>query len=93
MPPDFRRVKKLSSADSHFLTPPALQPKWRIMSTPKDQPRLAEKGLTEADARRRRQAEALRANLARRKAQSRDRDEQQPQADDEPPTGEPPADG
>lgn len=76
MPPDFRIVKQLSSPDSHFLTWARLPPKWRAMSTTKSQPQLAEKGLTEAEARRKRQAEALRANLARRKTQARERDEQ-----------------
>ena len=38
-----------------------------------DRPSLSEKGRTEADGRARRQAEALRANLARRKAQNRAR--------------------
>lgn len=40
-----------------------------------DQPVLSDRGRTEAAARQRRQAEALRANLARRKAQGRARAE------------------
>ncbi|TAN64515.1 MAG: hypothetical protein EPN20_08245 [Magnetospirillum sp.] len=40
-----------------------------------DRPVLSEKGLADAAERTRRQAEALRANLARRKAQSRARTE------------------
>jgi hypothetical protein len=38
-------------------------------------PKLSDRGRTEAEERQRRQAEALRANLARRKAQGRARTE------------------
>lgn len=43
------------------------------MSDTKPQPQFSSKGLSEAERRRQRQAEALRANLARRKTQSRER--------------------
>ncbi len=40
---------------------------------PRKPPRLSEKGRAERDTRRTRRAEALRENLKKRKAQSRDR--------------------
>ena len=43
------------------------------MNDTKPQPQFSSKGLSEAERRRQRQAEALRANLARRKTQSRER--------------------
>ena len=43
------------------------------MSDTKSQPQLSSKGLSEAERRRQRQAESLRANLARRKTQARER--------------------
>lgn len=43
------------------------------MSDTKPQPQFSSKGLSEAERRRQRQAEALRANLARRKTQARER--------------------
>lgn len=54
------------------------------MSDEPQRPRLSEKGLTEAERKRQRQAEALRANLHRRKAQSRARDDDAKPAEDEP---------
>ncbi len=45
----------------------------RPMSETKSQPQFSSKGLSEAERRRQRQAEALRANLARRKTQARER--------------------
>jgi hypothetical protein len=55
------------------------------MNDSKSKPQFSDKGLTEAELRRQRQAEALRANLARRKAQVRGRTDEQPQppAEDE----------
>ncbi|MGE5515031.1 MAG: hypothetical protein ACM31D_04345 [Bacteroidota bacterium] len=60
------------------------------MTDPKTPPQLSDKGQTEAELRRQRQAEALRANLARRKAQSRSRaDEPAPtDAQDKSPAGD-----
>jgi hypothetical protein len=43
------------------------------MTESKDRPQFSDRGTAEAEARKRRQAEALRANLARRKEQSRAR--------------------
>ena len=45
------------------------------MDQRKERPQTSPKGQTEAEARRQRQAEALRANLARRKAQTRARED------------------
>ncbi|MCR6631372.1 MAG: hypothetical protein NVV74_15735 [Magnetospirillum sp.] len=56
------------------------------MSDAKSPPRLSRKGLTEAEMRQRRQAEALRTNLARRKEQTRGRQEETPA---QPEAGEP----
>lgn len=56
------------------------------MSDTKPQPQFSSKGLSEAERRRQRQAEALRANLARRKTQARERA-------DEPVTATPSDDG
>ena len=50
------------------------------MST-QNRPQISKKGLAEAEDRARRQAEALRANLARRKTQSRARAEDEPKAE------------
>ncbi|CAA7619991.1 conserved hypothetical protein [Candidatus Terasakiella magnetica] len=44
-------------------------------------PKISAKGKAEASERQRRQAEALRANLARRKAQGRAREDAPPPAD------------
>jgi hypothetical protein len=52
-------------------------------------PTLSPKGQTDADERRRRQAEALRANLARRKAQSRAREDETPPASTDPAGNDP----
>jgi hypothetical protein len=43
-----------------------------------ERPTLTDKGKRDADERAKRQAEALRANLARRKAQARARQDQEP---------------
>ena len=58
----------------------------RPMSETKSQPQFSSKGLSEAERRRQRQAEALRTNLARRKTQARERA-------DEPATAAPSQDG
>jgi len=48
---------------------------------PSPEPRITERARREAEARKRRQAEALRANLARRKAQDRAREAPEPAGD------------
>lgn len=80
MPKENRPVKQLSSPLSHILDGGRNPAKMRAMSDPKPQPQFSDKGLSEAELRRRRQAEALRANLARRKAQVRSRAEEEPTA-------------
>ncbi|MBC7952273.1 MAG: hypothetical protein H7Z12_10720 [Rhodospirillaceae bacterium] len=56
------------------------------MATDKTLPQFSDKGNREAELRRKREAEALRANLSRRKAQARGRaeDEAPVPADDKP---------
>lgn len=73
MPKVSEPVKQLSRGKCEFLTEPHFAPECGAMSTAKTPPQLSEKGLTEAELRRQRQAEALRANLARRKTQLRGR--------------------
>lgn len=50
----------------------------QAMTDTKTQPQFSSKGLSEAEKRRQRQAEALRANLSRRKSQARERAEEPP---------------
>jgi hypothetical protein len=52
------------------------------MSAEKERPKRGESAQTEADRRQARQAEALRANLRRRKEQTRARDEEKPEPKD-----------
>lgn len=88
MPKEFHPVKQLSAPPQHILDDAAKAAKMRAMNDPKIPPQLSDKGQTEAELRRQRQAEALRANLARRKAQSRSRADAPTSTDaqDEPPT-------
>jgi hypothetical protein len=87
MPKETRTVKHLSKLFLIILTKRANRPKCAAMSDRKSQPQFSQKGLSEADLRRQRQAEALRANLARRKAQVRERrdDAEPPSAGQQPP--------
>ena len=64
----------------HNLDRRPIPPTIRAMSKDKPQPEFSARGNQEAELRRSRQAEALRANLMRRKAQARGR------TDDAPPT-------
>ena len=56
----------------------AIPPTIRAMTKEKSLPELSAKGKSEAELRRQREAEALRANLMRRKAQARGRTEDAP---------------
>lgn len=87
MPKEFHPVKQLYAPSQHILDGGTKPAKMRVMTDPKTQPQLSDRGQTEAELRRRRQAEALRANLARRKAQSRSRVDEpaEPVAEPEPP--------
>lgn len=78
MPKDSPLVNQLFSHPPHILDGRRNWAKMRAMSDSKSKPQFSEKGLTEAEVRRQRQAEALRANLARRKAQTRGRAEDEP---------------
>ncbi len=64
-----------ASALSRWLTGRTNCAKWPAMTQDDRRPNLTEKAAGEAEERRRRQAEALRANLARRKQQTRARSE------------------
>lgn len=83
MPKLPKPVNQLFSPIAHFLDRGRNSANMRPMSDSKTQPQFSEKGLTEAELRRQRQAEALRANLGRRKAQVRGRADDQ-QADTTP---------
>ena len=83
MPKLPRPVNQLFSTAMHFLDERRNSARMRAMSDTKTQPQFSDKGLSEAALRRQRQAEALRANLARRKAQLRGRAEEE-QADTPP---------
>jgi len=66
-----------------------IPPTIRGMTKDKPLPEFSDKGNREAELRRKREAEALRANLMRRKAKARERasDETSPPAQDEPAKG------
>lgn len=89
MPKDSPPVNQLFRMLPHILDVPGFPGKIPLMNNSKTLPGLSDKGKTEADLRRQRQAEALRANLARRKVQTRARaEEETAPAADAPPLAE-----
>ncbi len=80
MPKEISPVNQLFSSCAHILDGAGIPAKMPAMSDRKTQPQISDKGQSEAELRRQRQAEALRANLARRKTQARGRADDQPPA-------------